>query len=165
MTHPVAHSHELSPEQQLALVQADPASIAVIIAPTLEAQLTALASNIDSYWKIDEPCEEATLAYLIKRPDDIQRLGDLPDDLIAKVLVEKPEHLHRWLKKGYLKSAVEPEGFHHAIVLDLLRKIKGRQAFRLVSKIINKMRAIGYAWPELDIIESGIRAELERPQR
>jgi hypothetical protein len=149
----------------LELVNANPASITSIAAPTPEAQLTALASRIDLYWKIDEPCAEATLTYLTKRPDDIRRFGHISDDLKAKVLIKKPDHLYRWLKKGYLKSAVEPEGFHDAIVRDLLTKLAKRRAIHLVQKIINKMRAIGYAWPEFAVMENSIRSELERAQR
>lgn len=155
----------LPPVKQLELVNANPASITSIAAPTPEAQLTALASRIDLYWKIDEPCAEATLTYLTKRPDDIRRFGHISDDLKAKVLIKKPDHLYRWLKKGYLKSAVEPEGFHDAIVRDLLTKLAKRRAIHLVQKIINKMRAIGYAWPEFAVMENSIRSELERAQR
>lgn len=155
----------LTPAEQLEMVSADPAAIAKIAAATPEAQLLAMASKIDLYWKILEPCDEATVAYLKKRSYEIGRFKSVSDDVKARVLVAKPDLIHGWLKQGYLRSAAQPEGFHEAIVRELLTKLVYRNATRVVQTTINGMRAIGYQWPEFIGMEKSIKATLEREER
>ncbi len=155
----------LSPAQQLEMVSADPAAIAKIGAATPEAQLLAMASRIDLYWKISEPCEEATVEYLRKRPYEINRFKSVPDHIKARVLVTKPDLIHGWIKQGYLRSPVQPEGFHEAIIRELLIKLAYRNATRLVQKIINGMRAVGYQWHEFSAMEKSIKLTLESEER
>ena len=157
--------HGLTPTEQLKMITADPAAIAKIAAPTPEAQLLAMASRIDLYWKILEPCDEAIVEYLRKRPYEINRFKGVSDDVRARVLVAKPDLIHGWLKQGYLRSAAQPEGFHEAIIRELLTKLAYRNATRLVQKTINGMRAIGYQWPEFNAMEKSILATLEREDR
>lgn len=155
----------LSPAEQLEMVAADPASIVTIGAATPAAQLMAVASRIDLYWKISEPCDEATVEYLNKRPYEINRFKGVSDDIKARVLVAKPDLIHGWVKQGYLRSPVQPEGFHEAIVRGMLTKLAFRRATRLVQKTINGMRGIGYEWPEFNAMEKSIRSTLEREER
>lgn len=157
--------HDPTPEEQLEMITADPAAIAKIRAATPAAQLLAMASRIDLYWKILEPCDEATVAYLKKRSYEIGRFKGVSDDVKAQVLVAKPDLIHGWLKQGYLRSAAQPEGFHEAIVRELLTKLVYRNATRVVQRTINGMRAIGYQWPEFNAMEKSIRSELEREDR
>lgn len=147
------------------MVSADPASIVKIRAPIPAAQLLAVASRIDLYWKISEPCDEATVEYLKKRPYEINRFTGVSDDVKARVLVAKPDLIHGWIKQGYLRSTVEPEGFHEAIVREMLFKLAYRNATRLVQKTISGMRGIGYQWPEFNAMEKSIRSTLEREER
>lgn len=157
--------HGLTPAEQLEMITADPAAIAKIGAATPEAQLLAMASRIDLYWKILEPCDEATVEYLRKRSYEVNRFKGVSDDVKARVLVVKPDHIHGWLKQGYLRSAAQPEGFHEAIIRELLTKLAYRNATMLVQKTINGMRAIGYQWPEFSAMEKSIKAMLEIEER
>jgi len=157
--------HGLTPAEQLEMITADPAAIAKIAAATPEAQLLAMASRIDLYWKILVPCDEATIEYLKKRSYEINRFKSVSDDGKARVLIAKPDLIHGWIKQGYLRSAAQPEGFHEAIIRELLTKLAYRNANRLVQKTINGLRAIGYQWSEFNAMEKSILATLEREEK
>ena len=155
----------LTAAQQLEMITADPAAIAKIRVAPPEAQLLAIASRIDLYWKILEPCDEATVEYLRKRSYEINRFKGVSDDIKARVLIAKPDLIHGWIKQGYLRSPVQPEGFHEAIIRELLFKLAYRNATRLVQKTINGMRAVGYQWTEFNAMEKSIRATIEREEK
>ncbi|MEI6534407.1 MAG: hypothetical protein WCN98_03625 [Verrucomicrobiaceae bacterium] len=157
--------HGLSPAEQLEMVSADPGSIAKIGSATPAAQLMAMASRVDLYWKISDPCDEAAVEYLKKRPYEVSRFKDLSDEVKAQVLTAKPDLIHGWIKQGYLRSPAEPDGFHEAIVREMLIKLVHRNAPRVVQKTINGMRSIGYQWPEFLAMEKSIRSTLEREER
>ena len=137
----------------------------MIEADTVEAQLSAIATQIGSYWKLSHPFDETTVEYLKRRPYDINRLSNTSDDIKAQVLIANPDLIHSWVKRGYLRSPAQPHGFHDAIVRELLTKLGRNFAYRLVEKTIKGMRVIGYQWPEFDVMEKSIKWELAREER
>lgn len=146
-------------KSQVALVTADPASINQYEDPAPEVQLAAIAKSIDLYWKLKNPCEAATIEYLCQRPHEILRFRDLQDGVKAKVITRSPKLIYDWLKRGHLSAPVEPDGFHDAVMREILTRIARGLYSRTIMPTLNRMREIGYDWPEFEAIEKSFGAE------
>jgi hypothetical protein len=144
---------------QVDLVTADPASINQYEDPAPEVQLAAIAKSIDLYWKLKNPCEAATIEYLCQRPHEILRFRDLQDGVKAKVITRSPKLIYDWLKRGHLSAPVEPDGFHDAVMREILTRIARGLYSRTIMPTLNRMREIGYDWPEFEAIEKSFSAE------
>lgn len=153
------HQERRSVGTHLDLVTGNPTAIAAIDDPAPEVQLAAIAQRIDLYWQIRNPCEAATIEYLHRRPYDIQRFRDIPDEIKAKVIIRSPQLIHDWIKRGYIAMPVEPDGFHHAVIREFLFKLARNIPGRSIMSTITRMRSLGYDWPEFQVIEKSITAD------
>lgn len=144
---------------QVQQVNADPTSITQFEHPIPEVQLAAITMNATLYWKLQNPCEAATIEYLCQRPFDILRFQGLDDEVKAKVITKSPKLIYDWVKHGHLTTPAEPEGFHDAVMREILTRIKSGSYSRTIMPTVTRMRRIGYDWPEFNAIERSYSVE------
>lgn len=147
---------------QIEAVSTDPSSIRFIRSPTEEAQLTAVSQEPGLYHEIKVPCEEATIRFIKERPNSIDKIPPLSNSLKKRILKEEPSTSVPLISKDFLDHKIGSDELREPIVRELLTEMKEAGSLEVFLTVVEKLKGVGYDWPELDVIEKSLRADLRR---
>ena len=145
---------------QLEAVCADPTLIRFIDDPTEETQLAAISQDAALYFEIRAPCEEAVIAYIKATPYIIESLPPLSIEVNIRILMEEPSAIVPLVLKGLIDQPIGSKELREPIVRALLTELKEDGSNDTLLIVVERLKEIGYDWPELDIMEKSLRADL-----
>ncbi len=147
-----------SPQLQKEAITADPSLIQYISDPTDEVQVMAISRNPELFYEISKPCEDAKIAFLKVHPSRLEDVGNLSDDSKIRYIVEKPSYGLFLIRKGLLAAPIGSDVLREPITRELLKSIRRHSSHSGMLAVVEKLRWIGYDWPELDAVEMSMRA-------
>lgn len=151
-----------NPDAQLQreAVNADPWVITSILHPTIEAQVLAVSRNPVLFHALRERSEAARLEYLKAYPQERDEINQLTDAGKIEFIREHPERGLYLLDRDFVDHPIGSEELREPIIRELLMWIRAWRNHGVLLTIVERLRAVGYNWAELDIIEHSLHVDL-----
>ncbi len=112
------------------------------------------------FYALRERSEAARLEYLEAYPQARDEINQLTDAGKIEFIREHPEQGLYLLDPKFVDHPIGSEELREPIIRELLTWIRAWRNHGVLLTIVERLRAVGYNWAELDIIEHSLHVDL-----